>query len=128
MLWTARNPALMRLTRGFLPFLSQGSGEVLGKEVGMRFAIPQPVSQISEAIEKCGANPSLKLFLPPTSTLFSRLSFRFFKFCLVIFSPAWMSLSHITSFCRETSIRINSAGVHEEADSIWIACSSSMRA
>lgn len=40
-------------------------GEVSLKEVGNEVAILQPVSQISEAIEKCGANPSLKLFLPP---------------------------------------------------------------
>ncbi|AGF98130.1 hypothetical protein MmTuc01_2851 [Methanosarcina mazei Tuc01] len=40
----------------------------------MRFAIPHPVSQISEAIEKCGGKSLSKLFLPPTSTLFSMLS------------------------------------------------------
>jgi hypothetical protein len=44
------------------------------KRSEVRFAIPHPVSQISEAIEKCGGKSLSKLFLPPTSTLFSMLS------------------------------------------------------
>lgn len=65
MLCTNRNPVPIGPNRGFLPFLgSRPQGEVSLKEVGNEVAIPQPVSQISEAIEKCGANPSLKLFYP----------------------------------------------------------------